>query len=176
MPEKTRLRTLKPNYDARRFLALVHASFRLGDRIVFEDTSLTIDRDQQWAVIGVNGSGKSLFGDALRGRLPLVHGDLQYHFKSPAGLSHEECIGHVSFEDRKANVHDMVVQSRWNSFEEEGALTVREFLSYERVMDINPFEVCAEHAKAESAFERRFRRATQTGNNAARAAYHMIGL
>ncbi len=141
------------------FLSLTDATFRLGDRLVFENTSLSFKRDHQWAVIGENGSGKSLFGDALRGRLPLVHGDLQYHFKPPAGLSHEECLGHVSFEDRKANVHETVVQSRWNSFEEEGALTVRAFLSYEQVMEINPFEVSADHAKAKLAFERRFRRA-----------------
>jgi molybdate transport system ATP-binding protein len=140
------------------FLSLTDATFRLGDRLVFENTILNFSRSQHWAVVGQNGSGKSLFGDALRGRLPLVNGDLQYHFKPPAGLSHEECIGHVSFEDRKANVHDTVVQSRWNSFEESGALTVREFLSYERVMDVNPFEVSADHAKAKSAFESRFRR------------------
>jgi molybdate transport system ATP-binding protein len=141
------------------FISLSNASFRLGDDLVFENASITFNGDQQWAVVGPNGSGKSLFGDALRGKLPLVQGELRYRFKPPPGLSHEECIGHVSFEDRKANVHDTVVQSRWNSFEEEGALTVREFLSYKRVMDINPFEVSAEHAKAKKAFERHFRRA-----------------
>src|SRR5436305_1144735 len=141
------------------FISLIDGSFRLGDRLVFENTSLTLTRNQQWAVIGPNGSGKSLFGDALRGRLPLVHGELLYHFKPPPGLSHEECIGHVSFEDRKMNVHDTVVQSRWNSIEEQGALTVREFLSYEQVMEINPFDVSAEHAKLKPAFERRLRRA-----------------
>jgi molybdate transport system ATP-binding protein len=141
------------------FLSLTDATFRLGDRLVFENTFLNFCRNQHWAVVGQNGSGKSLFGDALRGRLPLVHGDLKYHFKPPAGLSHEECIGHVSFEDRKSNVHDTVVQSRWNSIEEQDALTVRQFLSYQRVMEINPFEVSPNHAKAKLAFERRFRRA-----------------
>lgn len=141
------------------FLSLKDATFRLGDRLVFENTFLNFSRNQHWAVVGRNGSGKSLFGDALRGRLPLVHGDLQYHFKPPAGLSHEECIGHVSFEDRKSNVHETVVQSRWNSFEESGALTVREFLSYEQVMGINPFDVSADHAKAKATFKRRFQRA-----------------
>lgn len=140
-------------------LSLLDASFRLGDRLVFENTSLTFNRDEQWAVVGPNGSGKSLFGDALRGRLPLVQGELQYHFKPPFGLSHEECIGHVSFEERKTNVHDTVVQSRWNSLEDHGALTVRKFLSYEQVMEINPFEVSGQRAKAKSAFERRCRRA-----------------
>lgn len=138
---------------------MLDATFRLGDRLIFENTALTFGRDQQWGVVGPNGSGKSLFGDALRGRLPLVHGDLQYHFRPPAGLSHEVCIGHVSFEDRKANVHDTVVQSRWNSSEEDGAFSVRKFLSYEQVMDINPFEVSAKHEKARLAFERRFRKA-----------------
>lgn len=141
------------------FLSLTDATFRLGDRLVFENTFLDLSRSQHWAVVGRNGSGKSLFGDALRGRLPLVRGDMEYHFKPPAGLSHEECIGHVSFEDRKSNIHETVVQSRWNSFEESGALSVREFLSYERVMDVNPFEVITGHAKSKFAFERRFRRA-----------------
>jgi molybdate transport system ATP-binding protein len=159
MPRKTRLINLESNYKTGVFLGLDNASFRLGDRLVFENTSLKFGRDQHWAVIGPNGSGKSLFSDALRGRLPVVQGELNFHFKPPAGLSNEECIGHVSFEDRKTNIHDTVVQSRWNSFEEEGALTVREFLSYERVMDVNPFEINAEHKKAKLAFERRFRRA-----------------
>jgi molybdate transport system ATP-binding protein len=141
------------------FISLIDASFRLGDRLVFKNTSLIFNCQQQWAVIGANGSGKSLFGDALRGRLPLVHGELRYHFKPPRSLSHEECMGHVSFEDRKMNVHETVAQSRWNSIEEQGALTVREFLSYEQVMEINPFEVSAGHAEAKRAFQRRFRRA-----------------
>ena len=141
------------------FISLSNASFRLGDNLVFENASITFNGDQQWAVVGRNGSGKSLFGDALRGKLPLVQGELRYHFNPPPSLSHEECIGHVSFEDRKANVHDTVVQSRWNSLEEEGALTIREFLSYERVMDINPFEVSANREQAKLAFDRRFRRA-----------------
>jgi molybdate transport system ATP-binding protein len=141
------------------FLSMNDATFRLGDRLVFANTSLTFRRNQQWALVGTNGSGKSLLGDALRGRLPLVHGELRYHFNPAAGLSHEECIGHVSFEDRKANVHGTVAQSRWNSFEEDGALTVREFLSYKQVMEVNPFEVSAHHAKTKAVFERRFHRA-----------------
>jgi molybdate transport system ATP-binding protein len=146
------------------FLSLTYATFRLGDRMVFENTFLDLSRHQHWAVVGRNGSGKSLFGDALRGRLPLVHGDLKYHFKPPAGLSHEDCIGHISFENRKSNIHETVVQSRWNSFEESGALTVRQFLSYEKVMEINPFEVSANHSKKKLAFERRFRRAVSLLN------------
>jgi hypothetical protein len=87
----------------RPFLSLLEVAFRLGDRLVFENTSWIFHRHEQWAVIGANGSGKSLLADALRGRLPLVRGELRYHFRAPAGLSPEEAIGHVSFEDRKAD-------------------------------------------------------------------------
>jgi molybdate transport system ATP-binding protein len=141
------------------FLSLRNGAFRLGDRIIFEHTSWVFQRHEHWAIIGANGSGKTLLADALRGGLPLVRGELRYHFRPPPGLTHEEAIGHVSFEDRKADVHETVVQSRWNSLEEEGALLVRDFLSYERVMEINPFEVTRRHGTARSQFERRMRRA-----------------
>jgi ABC-type cobalamin/Fe3+-siderophores transport system ATPase subunit len=130
------------------FLSLRDAAFRLGDRLVFEHTSWVFRRPEHWAILGANGSGKSLLADALRGRLPLVHGELRYHFQPPPGLSPEEAISHVSFEDRKAEVHDTVVQSRWNSLEEESGSLVRDYLSYERVMDVNPFEVTARHRQA----------------------------
>ena len=143
----------------RPFLSLRDGAFRLGDRIIFEHTCWTFHRHEHWAILGANGSGKSLLADALRGRLPLVQGELRYHFQPPTGLTHEEAISHVSFEDRKAEVHDTVVQSRWNSLEEEGASLVRDFLSYERVMDINPFDVTSRHRQARPQFERRMRKA-----------------
>lgn len=131
----------------RPFLSVQQAAFRLGERLVFENTSWIFQDTEHWAVVGANGSGKSLFADALRGRLPLVRGELRYHFRPPRGLSPEEAIGHASFEERKAVLHGAVVQSRWNSLEEAGALRVGEFLSYEQVMEINPFEV-VEHPRA----------------------------
>jgi ABC-type Mn2+/Zn2+ transport system ATPase subunit len=83
------------------FLSLFDAAFRLGDRLAFENTSWVFRRPEQWAILGPNGSGKSLFADALRGRLPLVRGELRYHYRPPPGLCAEEAIGHVSFDDRK---------------------------------------------------------------------------
>jgi molybdate transport system ATP-binding protein len=149
----------QPRNRAQPFLSLRNGAFRLGENLVFERTSWVFHRHEHWAIVGANGSGKSLFADALRGRLPLVQGDLRYHFQPPSGLSHEEAISQVSFEARKADVHETVVQSRWNSLEEEGAALVRDFLSYERVMEVNPFEVSDQHRKGRPQFERRMRRA-----------------
>jgi molybdate transport system ATP-binding protein len=139
------------------FLSLVEASFRLGEGIFFERTSWVFQRHEHWAIIGPNSSGKSLFSEALRGQLPIVHGQVRYHFRPVPGLTAEESIGHIAFEDRKHEVHDTVVQSRWNSIEEEGALRVRDFLSYERVNNVNPFEITERHKMARPRFERRVR-------------------
>jgi molybdate transport system ATP-binding protein len=141
------------------FLSIQDATFRLGDRLVFEQTTWTLHEGEQWAIIGPNGSGKSVLADGLRGRLPLVHGDLCYHFRPPNGLAPEEAIGHVAFEDRKSELHGTVVQSRWTSFEEEASLRVADFLSYERVMEVNPFEVTIGHKSRRLQFERRLSKA-----------------
>lgn len=142
----------------RSVIELRDASFRLGDRLVFESCSWTFRVGEQWAVVGANGSGKSLFADALRGRLPLVAGEMRYGFKPPVGMAPEECLGHVSFERRKQQLGDAVVQSRWNSLEDDAILT-RDFLSYERVMEVNPFEVTDAHQRAKPQFEKRLRQA-----------------
>ena len=149
-----------PKLDqSRPFLSLRDGAFRLGDRVIFAHTSWTFHRGEHWAIVGGNGSGKSLLADGLRGHLPLVQGELRYHFRPPPGLTPEEAIGHVSFDDHKAQVQGTVVQSRWNSLEEEHGSRVSHFLSYEQVMEINPYEVTCPQDQARRGFERRMRRA-----------------
>lgn len=148
---------MSSHHSKRAFLSIRDAVFRLGDRLVFENLTWQFQRGEQWAIIGPNGSGKSVLGDAIRGRVPLVRGELRYHFRAAPGLSPEEAIGHVAFEDRKSELHGTVVQSRWNSFEEEASILVRDFLSYDRVMEINPFEITSRHKSARPWFERRMR-------------------
>ncbi|HEV2208013.1 MAG TPA: ATP-binding cassette domain-containing protein [Verrucomicrobiae bacterium] len=148
-------------YPPRRFLSLCNATFRLGDRLVLCKTSWTFQQGEHWAVLGPNGGGKSLFGDALRGALPLVQGELLYHFRPPPGRTAEQSLGHVSFEERRLNLHETVVQSRWNSLEQDSAVPVREFLSYETVMEINPYEVTPDAARARHGFARRLARVSK---------------
>ncbi len=145
----------------RPFLILQNAAFRVGEGLAFEKTNWVFHSDEHWAVHGGNGSGKSLFADCVRGLLPVVQGSLEYHFRSPAGLSAEESIGHVSFEDRRLELDGSVMQSRWSSIEEEESLSVARFLSYERVMSVNPFAVEEDHEQQRRAFSRRLERAVR---------------
>jgi molybdate transport system ATP-binding protein len=141
------------------FFTLQKATFRLGDRLVFENSSWVFRNNEHWAIVGENGSGKSLLADALRGKLPLVQGELHYAFETPNGPTAEECIGHVGFEDRKTDVHGRVMQSRWNSSEVEQDETVAQHLSFEQVMEVNPFELNPRVPESKRNFELRRRAA-----------------
>ena len=135
-------------------IELCDATFRLNDRLIFQGTSWHFRRGEQWAVAGGNGSGKSLFLEAIRGRLPLVEGELDYRFRPPKGLSHEEALAHLAFEEDPA-LHGAVLQARWNSIEEEGAINVAEFLAYNKIMEVSAYEVTTRHEAARRSFERR---------------------
>jgi molybdate transport system ATP-binding protein len=158
LPQKKHLGTLIPTRRGC-VLTMREAAFRLGEDLVFENTNWCYAQQEQWAVTGGNGSGKSLFLEAVRGNLPIVRGEIRYQFRPPAGFSGEEAISQVCFEDRKLDVQQMVLQSRWNSLEQEDALRARDFLSYDRVMDVNPFEVTDRHGRERTAFSRRVARA-----------------
>src|SRR5262245_10367866 len=154
--------TAQGSRQGRPFISMNDASFRLGERIIFENTTWILRSNEHWAITGGNGAGKTLFADALAGKLALIHGELRFHFRPPAGLSAEQSLVHVSFEDRKREARGLVAQSRWNSLEEECSLSVGEFLSFERVMEINPFEVDADRPLRRAVFETRRRRAVDT--------------
>lgn len=150
-----------PGRTGRPVLELRNAAFRLGPSLVFEDTNWALSRGAHWAVVGANGSGKTLFAEAIRGGLPLVRGEMVYGFSAGGGLAPEQAIGHLSFEQRRQALAGTVPASRWNSCEEELTGTVAEFLSYERVMEVNPCEVTSRRARARAAYRHRLVQATE---------------
>ena len=62
------------------FLTLDDVTIRRGDRLVFPGTSWCMRCGERWAIVGPNGSGKSTLVRALTGALPVVKGDIVYHF------------------------------------------------------------------------------------------------
>lgn len=142
-------------------LSLAHASFRFGEDIIFADTTWFWRRGEQWAVVGPNGSGKTLFAAAIRGFMPLVSGEMEYHFRPEEGSSPEESIAEVCFSDRKLELMEAAAQSRWFSLDEEASMRVADLLSYERVMEVNPYEVTQRHKKGLKNFVRRKKHAIQ---------------
>jgi molybdate transport system ATP-binding protein len=139
-----------PN-DVELFLSLQNVSLRFYDRIVFPNTSWHFYNNQHWAIIGANGSGKSILARALCGQAPAVKGKLIYHFMEQ-GVSDHCSQTHTQPQDHVAYVcSDMqktalrretrIYQARWHSSESIDTLSVSEYLSEERIKKINPHQV-----------------------------------
>ena len=116
---------------------------------MFRNTHWEFRRGEQWALVGPNGSGKTLFASALTGSVPVVGGE----FIVPDGA-----VAQVSFEQQKLIAGEAPAASRWFSMEEEAATSVDEFLSQDSIEEINPFEVVERSRVAARRFAQHQRR------------------
>jgi molybdate transport system ATP-binding protein len=137
-------------------LELKNISIRAGGRLCFRHTLWAMHRNQNWLMIGGNGSGKTLLSRAIAGEVPVVTGEISYNFRPPAGKLPEDCITLVSFEQQKAAAGEGLAAERW--FSAEPSISVHRFLSQELVEEINPFEVRPRREQIPSAFRRHRRR------------------
>ncbi len=142
------------------FLELAGASLRINNQLVFRNTHWIFRRDQNWALIGANGSGKTLLARAIAGELPVAEGDIRYGFRVPHGCIPEDFIVMVSFEEQKALAGDSPPAARWFSSEQDESPLVKQFLSQDSVEDVNPFEVRIRPAGHSIRFKRLHRRIT----------------
>jgi len=81
------------------FITLDNISVRLQDRLYLQGTSWQINANEHWAILGPNGSGKTTFARSLFGGVPIVRGNIIYHFskegrQNPATVAN--AIGYVS--------------------------------------------------------------------------------
>jgi molybdate transport system ATP-binding protein len=135
-------------------LEFVDVTLRSTDGLVFPSTNWTFARNQNWAIVGRNGSGKTLLARAVAGEVPVVKGEIHYYLQPPAGRISEDCIRMVSFEQQRAVAGDAPDAIRWFSLEQDAATSVREFLSQNSVEEINPFEVDAHREQTPQSFRR----------------------
>ena len=82
-------------------LALNDGEKRYGDHSVFQNATLTIQRGEKIALVGVNGAGKSTLSRILAGREPLSSGTLR--------LGHQVTLGFYSQESSENLDYDRTV-------------------------------------------------------------------
>ena len=128
--------------DAAPFLSMEDVSLYRHEGATSARIHWRIKSNQHWAVIGPNGSGKTSLIRSVAGQAPVAAGEIAYHFANN-GASPRDCIAYVSFESQSAGLpfESPFLQARWNSGVGQQALSVSEYLSEQRVRQINPFQV-----------------------------------
>jgi molybdate transport system ATP-binding protein len=104
----------------------------LGERRAFEHTSWTIEKNQDWAILGETGSGKTSLARALCRKLPLAGGQIRYYFEDqprPYLLPGEILTLSAETHQDFLRPYAAYVQARWQSFEGEDAPTVAGLLA-----------------------------------------------
>ena len=131
---------------AKPIVELDGVSLLVGGRLVFRGTHWAIRQGEQWALVGPNGSGKTLFASALTGDVPVVRGELR---------TMRGAVVHVSFEQQRALAGETAAAARWFSLEEEEAPPVYQLLSQDSVEEHNPFEIVRRSPSEARTFARR---------------------
>jgi molybdate transport system ATP-binding protein len=127
------------------FISLDGVCIRLYDGRAFNGVNWQILSDQNWAVVGPNGSGKSTLMKALCGRVPVVGGQITYHFSSNGTPPHDQ-VAYVAFDSQAWAVGHggLYHQARWNSGVDHGSLSVADYFSEWSVKGRNPYQVVDE--------------------------------
>ena len=129
-------------------LDIDNIAIRSRNRMCFTGASWQVFDNQQWALIGRTGSGKSILAKAIGGRLPVVEGRIVNYFDgTPEGRPYANRgeIVLVSSETQREVLqrHALYHQARWQSTEGDDVPTLAEFLQGEQADDrltysINP--------------------------------------
>lgn len=132
------------------FVQIQHATFRGPAGPIFEDTTLSIEPGQRWAVVGPNGSGKGLFVAGLMGKLGMVTGTLRHPFlegdarfaDSVFGVHPPGSMALASMQEhRRWLLARDFHQLRWHGSLSGGRATVAQLLERTQVEQRNAFAV-----------------------------------
>lgn len=92
-----------------------------------------IRHGEHWAVIGPNGSGKTVFIDTLTGKHALRSGIRNYPFLESTGCKVSDSIKAMSFRDISSLSNDYThstYQQRWNAQEAEESPAIEDLIAY----------------------------------------------
>jgi molybdate transport system ATP-binding protein len=112
--------------------------------VLFEDVTWTLHRDEHWAIVGPNSTGKSTLAQVLDGSRRVTRGRVHHHV--PAGG-----VITVAF-DRRPGGAGLFHQARWHAGLELTSATVRDHLAPGALWQRNPYEVTA-HDRTPPGFE-----------------------
>ena len=141
-------------------LTVENITIRANTNLCFAGTNWCMQADEQWAVIGATGAGKTLFVKALCGQLPVVDGQIRYYFDgTPSGRSYlqrgEIILLTAETQHEVLQQYAGYHQMRWQSTESAGVATVAEFLARPGIDGHSPYAVNPSRADERSVATRR---------------------
>ncbi len=110
-------------------LQFLHAHLRRPNGFALTDLNWTLNANEHWAIMGPAGSGKSLFLDALAGKMTLSSGQL-LHPVGPLKTEVELVARDYSFDWRVAGAAQFY-QQRFNTQTQDDAPTVRDLFQHQ---------------------------------------------
>ena len=107
---------------------LKQVSIKAGGVTILSNIDLTIQPDEQWAIIGNSGSGKTTLAHALTGKI-FYSGTINYQL--PQNSSHSKRVMLIEQQHRfkdLTNTSNFYYQQRFNSTDSENSITVEKAL------------------------------------------------
>ena len=96
--------------------------------------NLKIFKSENVAIVGNNGSGKTLLVNMLTGRYPLCKGTIEYDFSPSADNAVYKNVRMVSFRDIYGSAEaDYCYQLRWNVHEQDDVPTVADIIDSDNI-------------------------------------------
>ena len=125
-------------------ISLENITLHINGQHLLANTTWTIEKGQNWAIIGPTGSGKTLLARTICRQIPLLEGRIQHHFppRDPAfgrsqpiltlsSQTHQEFMGRFS----------TYRQARWQSMERDESPLVADLLTASSIIQVSPYEV-----------------------------------
>jgi molybdate transport system ATP-binding protein len=109
-----------------RLATLTDVSVNTGGNQILAHINLTIQQQEQWAIIGHSGSGKTSLAHVFQEKI-FYRGDLIYHFPEN-GNAHIELVAQQHHFKNLSNTSSFYYQQRFNASEAEDSMTVAHVL------------------------------------------------
>ena len=117
----------------------------------FAGTVWTFREGEQWVVTGPNGAGKTYLATLLAGETP-CHG---VQVEMPDEIDSRVAL--LTFGQQQSVAGESWLQARWHESVSEDEKTVEQWLSFESVNEITPFEVRGDDTAERARFTRQAR-------------------
>jgi molybdate transport system ATP-binding protein len=110
-----------------KLVEIINVTVTKSGNNVLQNIALTIKQYEQWAILGSSGSGKTTLAHALMGRIH-YSGKIIYHTNPANNHSGIMLVEQQHHFKNLSNTSNFYYQQRFNSFDAEDAITVKEAL------------------------------------------------